>query len=155
MTEMLSARVRLDARRRPTLPRELLEAAGVGREEEWVARVEGPGRIVLESTATVLAALQAAVAASRTARTAPTMGEDSSGSADVDEDRAGRSGEDERVAVAGELPIAAGGAVRSLVEELFAQRAAEAATEDERAAGASTEEAARQPGASPPESEGR
>lgn len=155
MTEMLSARVRLDARRRPTLPRELLEAAGVGGEEEWVARVEGPGRIVLESTATVLAALQAAVAASRTARPAPTMGEDGSGSADVDEERAGMGGEDERVAVAGELPIAAGGAVRSLVEELFAQRASEAATEDERAARASAEEAPHQPGASPPEGESR
>lgn len=54
-------RLRLDGKRRPTLPQSLLDAAGVGPGQDLVARVEGPGRIVLEGAATVLAGLQAAV----------------------------------------------------------------------------------------------
>lgn len=41
--------VRLDSRRRPTLPEELLSEARVGRGEDLVAHVEGEGRIVLET----------------------------------------------------------------------------------------------------------
>lgn len=41
--------VRLDSRRRPTLPEELLSEARVGRGEELVAHVESEGRIVLET----------------------------------------------------------------------------------------------------------
>jgi bifunctional DNA-binding transcriptional regulator/antitoxin component of YhaV-PrlF toxin-antitoxin module len=41
--------VRLDSRRRPTLPEELLSEAHVGRGEELVAHVESEGRIVLET----------------------------------------------------------------------------------------------------------
>jgi bifunctional DNA-binding transcriptional regulator/antitoxin component of YhaV-PrlF toxin-antitoxin module len=41
--------VRLDSRRRPTLPEELLSEARVARGEELVAHVESEGRIVLET----------------------------------------------------------------------------------------------------------
>lgn len=58
-----SYRVRVDDKRRPALPKALLDAAGVGPGEDLIASVEGPGRIVLEDAATVLRRLQAAVAA--------------------------------------------------------------------------------------------
>jgi hypothetical protein len=41
--------VRLDSRRRPTLPEELLTEAHVDRGQELVAHVESEGRIVLET----------------------------------------------------------------------------------------------------------
>ncbi|PWJ54916.1 hypothetical protein SAMN06264364_105125 [Quadrisphaera granulorum] len=53
--------MKLDSRRRPTIPAALLDAAGVEAGEGMVARVEGPGRIVLESTGSVLSKLQRAV----------------------------------------------------------------------------------------------
>ena len=62
-----SFRVRVDDKRRPALPKELLDAAGVGAGDDLIARVEAPGRIVLEDAATVLGRLQAAVAAGRAA----------------------------------------------------------------------------------------
>lgn len=82
-------RLRLDDKRRTTLPPALLAAAGVGPGADLVARVEAPGRIVLESPAAILAGLQAAVR-----QGAPTRGH-----------------------------------TRSLVEELLAERAVEAARE--------------------------
>lgn len=66
MTSPVSFRLRLDGKRRPTLPQSLLDAAGVGPGQDLVAHVEGPGRIVLEGAATVLAGLQAAVRAGKT-----------------------------------------------------------------------------------------
>ncbi|MDP9399305.1 MAG: hypothetical protein M3P96_16450 [Actinomycetota bacterium] len=61
-------RLRLDEKRRPTLPQQLLDEAGVHPGEDLLARVEGPGRIVLEGPRAVLAGLQAAVRAGREAR---------------------------------------------------------------------------------------
>lgn len=61
----VSHRLRLDEKRRPTLPQSLTEAAGVGPGEDLVARVDGPGRIVLEGADTVLTGLQAAVRSGR------------------------------------------------------------------------------------------
>lgn len=63
MTAGTSYRVRVDDKRRPALPKALLDAAGVGVGEDLIASVEGPGRIVLEDAASVLRRLQAAVAA--------------------------------------------------------------------------------------------
>lgn len=65
MVEKVSVRLKLDDKRRPTLPQSLLDAAGVGPGEELVAHVEGPGRIVLEGTDAVLAGLQEAVRAGK------------------------------------------------------------------------------------------
>ena len=69
LTHGASYRVRLDDRRRPTLPPALLEEAGIraGR-HELVAHVEGPGRVVLEDPTALLGALQEAVAAGKRAR---------------------------------------------------------------------------------------
>ena len=64
-----SYRVRLDERRRPTLPPALLEEAGIAAgPHELVARVEGPGRVVLEDPAALLANLHKAVAAGKRER---------------------------------------------------------------------------------------
>jgi hypothetical protein len=62
--------VRLDARRRPTLPSALLAEAGilVG-SQDLVARVEGPGRVVLEDPTVLLGELQKSVAESKLERT--------------------------------------------------------------------------------------
>lgn len=62
MSVPVTVRLKLDAKRRPTIPSSVLDAAGVGPGEDLVARVEGPGRIVLESASSVLAQLQRAVA---------------------------------------------------------------------------------------------
>lgn len=61
--------VRLDGRRRPTLPSALLEEAGimVG-SQELVAHVDGPGRVVLEDPTALLGALQKTVAAHKRER---------------------------------------------------------------------------------------
>jgi bifunctional DNA-binding transcriptional regulator/antitoxin component of YhaV-PrlF toxin-antitoxin module len=56
-------RVRLDTKRRPTLPARLLEDAGLAGVEELVARADGCGRIVLEDPAAMLSALQDRLAA--------------------------------------------------------------------------------------------
>ena len=61
-------RVKVDAKRRPTLPQSLLDAAGVGGGQDLIAHLEAPGRIVLEGPATVLARLQAAVRAGKDER---------------------------------------------------------------------------------------
>lgn len=59
-----SYRVRLDSRRRPTLPAALLDEAGIDDGGvELVARAEGPGRIVLENPLSLLREVQAAIAA--------------------------------------------------------------------------------------------
>ena len=61
--------VRLDDRRRPTLPSALLEEAGIAAgPRELIARVEGPGRVVLEDPIALLAALQKTVTASKLER---------------------------------------------------------------------------------------
>ncbi len=55
--------VRLDDRRRPTLPSALLEEAGImAGTQELIARVDGPGRVVLEDPTALLGALQKSVA---------------------------------------------------------------------------------------------
>lgn len=60
-------RVKVDAKRRPTLPQSLLDAAGVGPGQELIAHLDATGRIVLEGPATVLARLQDAVRAGKDA----------------------------------------------------------------------------------------
>jgi bifunctional DNA-binding transcriptional regulator/antitoxin component of YhaV-PrlF toxin-antitoxin module len=55
--------VRLDTKRRPTLPARLLEDAGLAGVGELVARADGRGRIVLEDPAAMLIALQDRLAA--------------------------------------------------------------------------------------------
>ena len=61
--------VRLDNRRRPTLPVALLEEAGIAvGEYELVARADGPGRVVLEDPRALLVVLQAGLAANKRAR---------------------------------------------------------------------------------------
>jgi hypothetical protein len=61
--------VRLDGRRRPTLPSALLEEAGImAGSQELVARVDGPGRVVLEDPTALLGALQKSVAAHKRER---------------------------------------------------------------------------------------
>ena len=68
MTVEPTFRVKVDAKRRPTLPQHLLDAAGVGDGQDLIAHLEAPGRIVLEGPATVLARLQAAVRAGKEER---------------------------------------------------------------------------------------
>jgi hypothetical protein len=59
-----SYRVRLDSRRRPTLPTALLDEAGIDDDgTELIARVEGPGRIILEDPLSLLREVQATIAA--------------------------------------------------------------------------------------------
>lgn len=58
---MLTFRVRVDGKRRPTLPVELLRCANLEGARELVAHVEGSGRIVLEDPDASLAAFQALV----------------------------------------------------------------------------------------------
>lgn len=61
--------VRLDERRRPTLPSALLEEAGIAAgSHDLIARVEGPGRVVLEDPTALLADLQKTVAISKLER---------------------------------------------------------------------------------------
>lgn len=61
--------VRLDDRRRPTLPTALLEEAGIALgPRDLVARVVGPGRVVLEDPTALLADLQKSVATSKLER---------------------------------------------------------------------------------------
>ena len=63
ISHVTSYLVRLDGRRRPTLPSALLEEAGIlDGSRELVARVEGPGRVVLEDPTALLEALQKSVA---------------------------------------------------------------------------------------------
>lgn len=59
-TSPLSTRLRLDGKRRALLSPALLEAADLAPGADLVARVDGPGRIVLESPDTMLARLQEA-----------------------------------------------------------------------------------------------
>ncbi len=62
-----SYRVRLDSRRRPTLPAALLDEAGIDDAgAELIARVDGPGRVVLEDPLALLREVQAAIAAEMT-----------------------------------------------------------------------------------------
>lgn len=65
VTVPVSFVLRLDGKRRPTLPQALLDEAGVGPDQGLVAHVDGPGRIVLEATNAVLANLQAVVRAGK------------------------------------------------------------------------------------------
>ena len=55
-------RVQVDAKRRPTLPAAVIEAAGLPGSRELVVRADGPGRTVLEDPAVLLAEFQSAVA---------------------------------------------------------------------------------------------
>jgi hypothetical protein len=65
----ISYAVRLDGRRRPTLPTALLEEAGImAGSQELVAHVDGPGRVVLEDPTALLGALQKSVAAHKQER---------------------------------------------------------------------------------------
>lgn len=63
-----SYRLPLDGKRRPTLPAALLAEAGIDATHELVARVDGPGRVVLEDPLSVLAAFQSRVVKGKQAR---------------------------------------------------------------------------------------
>jgi hypothetical protein len=63
-----SYRLVLDSKRRPTLPAQLLREAELSGAREFVAHVEGPGRIVLEDPKAALTRLQTAVAAGKQRR---------------------------------------------------------------------------------------
>jgi hypothetical protein len=56
-------RVRVDGKRRPTLPAALFAEAGIDPTHELIAHTDGEGRITLEDPMVVLAGFQAAVAA--------------------------------------------------------------------------------------------
>jgi len=60
-------RVRVDAKRRPTLPAAVIEAAGLVGSRELVVHADGPGRIVMEDPAVLLAEFQSAVARGKAA----------------------------------------------------------------------------------------
>jgi bifunctional DNA-binding transcriptional regulator/antitoxin component of YhaV-PrlF toxin-antitoxin module len=82
-------RVRVDAKRRPTLPAAVLAAAGVTDSRELVVRADGPGRLVLEDPAILLAEFQAAVARGKAAvgfvgSLAEDLGADRAADADTD-----------------------------------------------------------------------
>jgi bifunctional DNA-binding transcriptional regulator/antitoxin component of YhaV-PrlF toxin-antitoxin module len=62
MEQVAGFRVSVDRKHRSTLPVALLRAAGLDDSRELVARVERPGRIVLEDPAAALAEFQAVVA---------------------------------------------------------------------------------------------
>jgi hypothetical protein len=69
LSHVTSYLVRLDGRRRPTLPSALLEEAGItAGSQELVAHVDGPGRVVLEDPTALLVALQKSVAAHKRER---------------------------------------------------------------------------------------
>lgn len=53
--------VQMDSRRRPTLPPDLLAAAGISPTDRLNARVDGEGRIILETPAAALARARALV----------------------------------------------------------------------------------------------
>lgn len=74
MSLMASARLQVDEKRRTTLPGDVLAAAGILAGSTLVARVEEPGRIILESPQLLLAQLQADIAAGR-ARIAEAAGD--------------------------------------------------------------------------------
>ena len=66
ISHMTSYLVRLDGRRPPTLPSALLEEAGImAGSQELVARVDGPGRVILEDPTALLQALQKSVAVTK------------------------------------------------------------------------------------------
>lgn len=68
-SSVTSYSVRLDSRRRPTLPTALLEEAGIlASSQELVARVDGPGRVVLEDPTALLGELQRSAAARKRER---------------------------------------------------------------------------------------
>lgn len=58
-------RVSLDSKRRPTLPAKLLAEAELPDVRELVARVDGPGRIVLEDPNAALSRLQSSIRAGK------------------------------------------------------------------------------------------
>jgi len=60
-------RVRVDAKRRPTLPAAVMDAAGLAGSHELVVRADGPGRIVMEDPTVLLAEFQSAVARGKAA----------------------------------------------------------------------------------------
>lgn len=62
-----SYRVRVDAKRRPTLPAAVLATAGLADSRELVVRADGPGRLVLEDPTILLAEFQSAVARGKAA----------------------------------------------------------------------------------------
>ena len=70
--------VRLDSKRRPTLPAALLDEAGLAGATDLVARADGPGRIVLEDPTSMLRSLQQRLTdALRESPTSPSMAVDS------------------------------------------------------------------------------
>lgn len=62
VTDTTTYRVRLDGKRRPTLPAALLDDAGINPAHELVAHTDGHGRVILEDPLVMLATFQHAVA---------------------------------------------------------------------------------------------
>jgi hypothetical protein len=67
-SSVMSFRVGLDAKRRPTLPAALLREAHIDPSHDLIARADGEGRIVLEDPVTLLASFQSAVLAGKAER---------------------------------------------------------------------------------------
>ena len=76
MTDVVSSPLQVDRQRRTTLPSNVLAAAGIPAGSALMARVEEPGRIVLESPQLLLAQLQRQIAAGRAAMAAGDGDED-------------------------------------------------------------------------------
>jgi len=114
MTDVVTGSLQVDLKRRTTLPGDILAAAGIPAGSPLVARVEEPGRIVLESPALLLALLQDDIAAAlaRTTDSTARAGDDSSTDA----------AESQADGQLGSTP----GPTRDLGAELLAERAADA-----------------------------
>lgn len=113
MPDVVTGSLQVDLKRRTTLPGDILAAAGITAGSPLVARVEEPGRIVLESPALLLALLQDDIAAALARPTNSTAGEGDDSSADAAEGQLNGQNED------------GAGPTRDLVAELFAERAAD------------------------------
>lgn len=113
MTDVVTGSLQVDLKRRTTLPGDILAAAGIPAGSPLVARVEEPGRIVLESPALLLALLQDDIAAALARPAESTARDGDDGSADSAENQPG-----------GQLESAPG-PTRDLVAELLAERAAD------------------------------
>lgn len=109
MTHVVSSPLQVDRQRRTTLPSNVLAAAGIPAGSALMARVEEPGRIVLESPQLLLAQLQRQIAAGRAAMAAGNLDGQGGGENDATESPAPQL---------------------TMAEELLAERAAEAAAEE-------------------------
>lgn len=112
MTDVVTGALQVDLKRRTTLPGDILAAAGIPPGSPLVARVEEPGRIVLESPALLLALLQDDIAAALARPTASIAYGDGAVADSAEDQPEGQ-------------PESGFGPTRDLVAELLADRAAD------------------------------